>query len=104
MGVVDAGLTSVAHEAHACGLCAANASAALHPHAPTKRDRRDELVPWAVAITVGVLITSFGVGGDRWLDPGNGSSGHAERPREPPQERRLARPDRPLEREHPFFG
>jgi hypothetical protein len=66
VGVVDTGVTALAHDAHGCALCAANASAA-HDYAPTKRDRRDELLPWAVALTVGVLIASFGVGGDRWF-------------------------------------
>jgi hypothetical protein len=69
VGVVDTGVTAVAHDAHACALCAANASAA-HEHAPAKRDRRDELLPWAAALTVGVLIASFGAGGDRWFGVG----------------------------------
>jgi hypothetical protein len=68
VGVVEAGIPA-AHEATACALCAAQSSTA-HSHAPAKRDRRDELLPWAVALTVGVLITSFGVGGDRWLGLG----------------------------------
>jgi len=70
VGVVDAGVTAVAHDVHACALCAANASAG-HAQAPAERDRRDELLPWAVALTVGVLIASFGVGGDRWLGLGS---------------------------------
>ena len=69
MGVVDSGLPAVAHEADGCALCAANASSS-HQHAPAKRDRRDELLPWALALTVGVLVASFGVGGDRWFGLG----------------------------------
>jgi hypothetical protein len=68
VGVVEAGMTA-AHEATACALCAAQSSSA-HSHAPTQHDRRDEILPWAIALTVGVLIASFGVGGDQWFGLG----------------------------------
>lgn len=70
MGVVDAGVTVVAHDVDGCALCAANVRAAHEP-VPATRDGRDEILPWAVALTVGVLIASFGVGGDRWLGVGS---------------------------------
>ena len=69
MGVVDAGVTVVAHDADACALCAANARGA-HAPVPAGRDRRDDILPWAIALTIGVLVASFGVGGDRWLGLG----------------------------------
>ncbi len=69
MGMVDPELISMAHDASACALCAANAAVGRE-RATARRDRRSEVLPWAGALTLGVLIAVFGVGGDRWLGLG----------------------------------
>jgi hypothetical protein len=56
-------------EATACPLCSATAS--HENHAPkTVVDRRDDLVPWTIALTAAVLVASVGIGTDRWFGIG----------------------------------
>ena len=67
MAVVEAGVTVVPSQDDAsCAMCAKHAAAAAKP----KADRRGELLPWAIALTGGVVVASLGVGADQWFGAG----------------------------------
>lgn len=69
MSVVEAGLPLVGtEEAVECALCE------HHRHEPVApgalEDRRDDVIPWAVGLTVAVVGASFGAGSEQWFASG----------------------------------
>ena len=69
MSVVEAGMKVSAVEETACPLCSAESAHDGHRE-PLPADRRDQLLPWAIALTTGVLLASVGIGSDRWFGIG----------------------------------
>src|SRR5437899_2434139 len=66
MAVVEAGIQVAPQDDASCEMCAKHAAASARPTA----ERHDELLPWAVALTVAVVVASIGVGADHWFGVG----------------------------------
>lgn len=66
MSVMEAGIPVVVAETTACPLCA---HAERPSAAPTVR-RRDDVLPWAIALTAAAVVTSIGLADERWFGLG----------------------------------
>lgn len=66
MSVIEGGLVATARAHDACPMC--HASAKTPTTATTSR--RDDILPWALALTAGIILASIGAAPERWFGLG----------------------------------
>lgn len=59
-------MATVVSDTTACPLCSSHSA----EHPTVAHDRRDDLIPWAILLTGGVVVASLGIGVERWFGLG----------------------------------